>query len=525
MTLKSDEPVLLSYNTTFNVGDFFVSCLVFKHVLFKDGKTIPAAFLVHDRKNQESHDDFFRLLSKFVPNLNKGNPVIVTDRELSFTKAIQNNFPNMNILYCWNHLKKDVTRWLTDHGATQDDKTVYSTDVVRLLQTESLESFSALETELKLNWSEAFVDHFDNHLKQDMTNHAAKWVLQDLGVYNPYSGITNNISEGTNNIIDGLKNWTGAPLDSIVLSMHYLQNFKRNEIIRGRLEVGTFRLKSIHKDAILDPDIVEMPRDICKPEEIISLEKGKLTPKDTGGNQDRKITGDSGDNGDDEDYEYEDSRILVDRCTSQRSLAIVTLKEKRIVHVPETGAFIVTGSKGDKYAVQIFPVSKCNCPSLGDCYHILAAKMSIGMEEAKDKKTYNLTQLRKNSRKRPNKIAGKKKPRPIDKLDEIECKVVPAPDSTAMNDSLFDNDMSCNFSPVKSDQIPEFHSTPITKPPVTDDIPKTPISILKRKLTDTNGKRQTPGKRMKFQTPKKSKAKLSLSHPKKVLESNFQLKI
>ena len=70
LCLKSDEPVLLSYDTTFNVGDFFVSVLVFRHVLFKNGVTIPAAFLIHDRKNQNTHDEFFRIIAAEIPNLN-----------------------------------------------------------------------------------------------------------------------------------------------------------------------------------------------------------------------------------------------------------------------------------------------------------------------------------------------------------------------------------------------------------------------------------------------------------------------
>lgn len=45
LLVKSDEPLLLSYDTTFNLGDFYVSVLVFKHILFQDGLTIPLGFL------------------------------------------------------------------------------------------------------------------------------------------------------------------------------------------------------------------------------------------------------------------------------------------------------------------------------------------------------------------------------------------------------------------------------------------------------------------------------------------------
>jgi len=41
---------LLSYDTTFQLGDFYVSVLCFRHTLFKEAPVIPAAFLVHERK-------------------------------------------------------------------------------------------------------------------------------------------------------------------------------------------------------------------------------------------------------------------------------------------------------------------------------------------------------------------------------------------------------------------------------------------------------------------------------------------
>jgi hypothetical protein len=39
--------------------------------------------------------------------------------------------------------------------------------------------------------------------------------------------------------------------------------------------------------------------------------------------------------------------------------------------------------------------------------------MNIGVEELSEKRIYNLTQLRKNTRKRPNKRAGRKQPRRV----------------------------------------------------------------------------------------------------------------
>ena len=209
LTLKSDEPVLLCYDTTFNVGDFFVSVLVFRHVLFKNGVTIPAAFLIHDRKNQSTHDEFFRIIAEEVPNLNKGNHVIVTDREKAFTRALDKHLPNMKQVFCWNHLRRDLRHWLSTStkNATSFDKSEYGKHLVNLMQCESIEAFEDLEAEYKLVWSQPVVEYFDAQLCNDIIEHAARWVLEECNVYDPYSGVTNNMSEGTNIVIEGLKNY------------------------------------------------------------------------------------------------------------------------------------------------------------------------------------------------------------------------------------------------------------------------------------------------------------------------------
>ena len=53
--------------------------------------------------------------------------------------------------------------------------------------------------------------------------------------------------------------------------MHFLQNFKYNEIVRGRLNKGNFRLKAMHQNASL-----ERVQDVCDPMKIIDLVKGDL---------------------------------------------------------------------------------------------------------------------------------------------------------------------------------------------------------------------------------------------------------
>ena len=65
----------------------------------------------------------------------------------------------------------------------------------------------------------------------------------------------------------------------------------------------------------------------------------------------------------------------------------------------------------------------CSCPAAGGCYHIAAATQAIGMRNDVQRRKLNLTQLRKNKRKRPDKTSGRKRPRTAD------VDVVAAPDA------------------------------------------------------------------------------------------------
>ena len=161
--------------------------------------------------------------------------------------------------------------------------------------------------------------------------------------------------------------------------------------------------------------------------------------------------------------------------------------------MPETGCFIVNGSKGDKYAVTLAPTEKCQCPALGTCYHILAARKAVGLEDKASTVVLNMSELIKPGRKQPNRLPGRKRPRPIDKLDMNESVIIPAPDSVLGKNCL---DVSDHFA-----------STPATKKkcgPI-----ETPKSILKRKCNEVKSttKRKTSVKKIRLALPKTVKRK------------------
>ena len=77
----STEPVMIHYGTVFNMGDFYLSTLIFKHTIFKNPPVILFGFLVHNRCYQDEHVKFMKMIH---PHLASKKGIIVTNWEFDF---------------------------------------------------------------------------------------------------------------------------------------------------------------------------------------------------------------------------------------------------------------------------------------------------------------------------------------------------------------------------------------------------------------------------------------------------------
>ena len=103
------HPLLFSYDTTFNMGDLYVSVLVVRVPIFKGNPVAPVAFMLHDRKFTDTHRRFITIICKELPLLNSKICVFIIDREKALTNSIKEILPKAAICYCWNHLLRDIT--------------------------------------------------------------------------------------------------------------------------------------------------------------------------------------------------------------------------------------------------------------------------------------------------------------------------------------------------------------------------------------------------------------------------------
>jgi len=93
------------YDTTFSMGDFCVSCLLYRNPVFENKPVMPLLMLVHERRTTESHE----LLFEWFIKLTKVSSVVcVADRDQSITNAVLKTFPSSTMVYSWNHIIGDV---------------------------------------------------------------------------------------------------------------------------------------------------------------------------------------------------------------------------------------------------------------------------------------------------------------------------------------------------------------------------------------------------------------------------------
>ena len=383
-----DINLLCSYDTTFSLGDFYVSPLVFKHILFENNPIISAMFLIHERKLQETHDVFFKMFHKLVKKT-KGIP-IVTDMEAAIVNSIRDN-SNLVQLGCWRHLRQDIQRWLIDH-VPKADRNQYIDDIYHILRCESEEDCDSLITDKKEEWDKSFTQYFEKQVENKLT-YFCIWAIEGKCKYDKVNGITTNQSEGFNFLLKDFQDWKEAPLDCILMAIKMLQGFYVEETRRGKAGLGTYQLKTKYAKYATDVDEFMSRNLVCHPKDIVKSLKNKEIYTDS-----LKLPSDES------------------NCNNTRVVRAKLLVAGDCVSFSaRLGVFSVLDSR-EVYTVKMFPKAKCTCPVKDKCIHILAVKLGLGVGLNIDvlDSDWNLGVVRKNAREARRKKPGRKQPRPGD---------------------------------------------------------------------------------------------------------------
>ena len=242
------------------------------------------------------------------------------------------------------------------------------------------------------NWSAKFIEYFKAHVQIKLEYFARAYIEKNVCVH-PENGVTSNQSEGFNWLMKDLNNWKEGPIDSVVLSFRFLQQYFLGEIMRGKAGVGNFTLRDEHRALQISlTEYRQHNQSVMSYQSIVESIKSS----------DFCFT--------DETSTPTDQYSHLSKLAKSKEI----ISGDRISFVPKMGCFVIMGSTGQLYTVQLFPEEKCSCLIARDCCHILSVKLSLRMniDMSVPKKSVNLTVLRKNARGR--KKPGRKQPRPGD---------------------------------------------------------------------------------------------------------------
>ena len=160
-TLRIDQ--LLSYDTTFTMGGFNVSILIFRHTFFLKNPCNQALFLIHEKKYEESHKKLFHILDKLVKFSCGEKIACLTNGKRGTVNSVQ-----LVDVRCWNHVFNDIRGFATKNGGRKEEPKVHKNDTKTILKAKDEQDSTTTFLRVSRKWSELFTDYYLKHIKPSL---------------------------------------------------------------------------------------------------------------------------------------------------------------------------------------------------------------------------------------------------------------------------------------------------------------------------------------------------------------------
>ena len=196
--------------------------------------------------------------------------------------------------------------------------------------------------------------------------------------------MTTNQSEGFNTLIKQLVMRKEKTPDSLALALYYLQCYFKNEVQRGLAGLGQYVLLEQFQGMVIPmeamefehcfppEEIAERLTQICRSEHEINNTECTDKPEELVEDDNEDNTGEG----------VQPPHNVPDKDTvpgSQIARAQLIIDQQQCVYDPKVKAFLVQGTS-QVHAVKLFSKTSCTCLAKKECYHILAAKLYMGID-------------------------------------------------------------------------------------------------------------------------------------------------
>ncbi len=218
---------ILGIDPTFNLGEFSVTPIVYRHMLLKNTQTgssplMLGPVLVHYRKHFRTYNHFISTLIGLKPGISSVKAV-GTDGEKSLVDAVHQNFPQVAHIRCFRHLQQNVEMHLRDNQFPQNVIKEYTHDIFGwnesngtyhegLVDCNNIHSFDESLVVLESKWNKMEQDAFNDRksyepqfhtwfkkYKADEFRHSTlRSLREDLGLGSPPKAFYTNDSESIN---------------------------------------------------------------------------------------------------------------------------------------------------------------------------------------------------------------------------------------------------------------------------------------------------------------------------------------
>jgi hypothetical protein len=395
--VKPYLPQLLCYDTTFELADSYVSVLVARNTFLHGNPILSVAFMIHDRKLEYVHRTMWETISSVIDIscLSDSVPICV-DREVSLTNAIRNVQSRANIVYCSNHVRRDIRQWLKNAQGQATDLKVIGEQITALIMSETEEAFDFLYKKYEEKWSKEFVEYMAACVRSDMKT-CSKF---NAVTYSAFRDVlpTNNLSESMNFVLKYAIDWKELPLDTLVLKFIELQCNHLLEFSRCTKNLGDFRFKTDYVGKVK----IDVPNYATFTNHEFSLKMKEDQAKIE--SREEMVKGISS------------TETLASKCLSMDYVNFVAKQRIWTVRsIFDETVYTLERVDGKKDFLL-----KCSCKKAADCYHMAAVLMSLKEPFHVKPTKLQLSVLNKKTRGHKKKV-GRKAPNPDDLADLIKA--------------------------------------------------------------------------------------------------------
>uniref|UniRef100_A0A7E4VPJ1 ULP_PROTEASE domain-containing protein n=1 Tax=Panagrellus redivivus TaxID=6233 RepID=A0A7E4VPJ1_PANRE len=388
------EPIMLYYDTTFNLTDGYVSTLSMVHPYFN--KIVVLAHMIHEKKYHRYHRDFLKALRDKNKCLQHGSFVLVTDDEFDFDRI----WPNATHLLCFNHIKRAARKNLHEKNLSQQQVNDFITDIQHLQSLKSFDHFNdavELLCDQERYGKNTAAGKLLRRLAPKVREKASVAALQRANV--AMKVCTTNVAESLNAIIQRITGNDLVRLDNFVLLMYYHGIIQIKEMDRGYfLYDGSFILQPRYMNEAKGDRSDALPwRPQCPADDLVSyvINNERLFEQEV------------------DDAYQEASRRWHGEDRANRTMNIMATTTGRVRQIA-ADEFLVTSQNGDRNVVLLVKAasstkSQCSCRSTRTCLHVRAV-MSTLKANIEDEGTGDVVAEVRITRKH-QKRSGQKEPR------------------------------------------------------------------------------------------------------------------